>query len=862
MHPRIFLQRLSDQPRASVPGDPVSQPLPLGFVDPAPGGTPTPEPRRNPIGFGPPEPRFVTEVSFRRTEPARVVPSASSIPFDGSLLGSPIPGLVRSTETLSDIADDQAAPTAPKKVPFYKRELSLRRRKAAPVLAASANDPSDVVEPVEEPEHREVGYVHPSELSSDAAEHGPEPENHDEPVELPLAEADAADEAPSIEEPVSGDDEVDEPDVIWATDVAPEQPVVADELEVEVELDAEVEASGDEEPQEELSPDTVDETPSEPAPTSEAQKPKKRGRGSIRARKGSGPAPKRASGRGGRKVVGLKVGASQLAAAVVSSSGDHFDLLQLARRPLAEGVIGDGEVRDPEALTHALKAFFADNKLPRRDVRIGIASNRIGVRTLDIVGIDDDARFDNAVRFKAHEVLPVSVQESVLDYRVIDERVSESGEVVRRVLLVVAPRDQVEPFVAACRGAGIRLTGVDLEALGLLRTFVEPHPFALRTASDTATVVVSIGHEATTLLVAGGGSPEFTRVFDWGGGVLQHAIAQELDVHPADATTILKGLSLSGPGRTTLDEAMRQSALDAVRARLTPFARELVSSLQFYQTQPESLGIGEIVITGGTSHLEGLGEALHQMIGVAVRVGNPLARVVVRGPIDDAVETTIGSMSVPIGLAIEDESLRTVNLLPPELRQTGRRKPSPLAIALPAAAAVPFAALGLVFMQASDQASEKQAQLATVQAQYAALPEPTVPEIDAGLEIAQQQRAAALASVLGSRLAWDRVLGDLSRVLPANVWLTKFTATSPDPAAIAASAPTDALPGAAPGPTGVTLEGYTYALPDVARLLARLSTVPSLTNVVLGTSARQKIGKREAVSFTILADLDNSGGAK
>ena len=42
---------------------------------------------------------------------------------------------------------------------------------------------------------------------------------------------------------------------------------------------------------------------------------------------------------------------------------------------------------------------------------------------------------------------------------------------------------------------------------------------------------------------------EFTRVFDWGGGALQDAIVQELEVHPAEAATILRHLSLSGPGR-------------------------------------------------------------------------------------------------------------------------------------------------------------------------------------------------------------------------------------------------------------------------------------------------------------------------
>ena len=122
----------------------------------------------------------------------------------------------------------------------------------------------------------------------------------------------------------------------------------------------------------------------------------------------------------------------------------------------------------------AVKALFDEEKLPKTDVHIGLSSNRIGVRTLDIDVVEDESHFDNAVRFKAHEVLPVALSESVLDYRVLEERVGEDGQATRRVLLVVAPRDQVEPYQRVATQAGIKLTAIDLEALGLLRAFVEP----------------------------------------------------------------------------------------------------------------------------------------------------------------------------------------------------------------------------------------------------------------------------------------------------------------------------------------------------------------------------------------------------
>ena len=155
-------------------------------------------------------------------------------------------------------------------------------------------------------------------------------------------------------------------------------------------------------------------------------------------------------------------------------------------------------------------------------------------------------------------------------------------------------------------------------------------------------------------------------MFDWGGSALEEAIASSLEVRPAEAAMILRHLSLSGPGRQyeTLDELTRAKATEAVRQRLTPFARELVNSLQFYQTQAESLGIGGIQITGGTSQLEGIDDALHQMIGVNVSVGDPLSRVIRAAEFDPAIETMIGSLAVPIGRAIDEVAMRGVNLLP------------------------------------------------------------------------------------------------------------------------------------------------------------------------------------------------------
>src|SRR5437763_14781700 len=83
------------------------------------------------------------------------------------------------------------------------------------------------------------------------------------------------------------------------------------------------------------------------------------------------------------ELVGVKIGASQLAAARVSNNGGVPRLTQVARAELEPGVVVSGEVRDVAALAQALDAFFTVNRLPRKGIRLGVGTNRIGVEAVE-----------------------------------------------------------------------------------------------------------------------------------------------------------------------------------------------------------------------------------------------------------------------------------------------------------------------------------------------------------------------------------------------------------------------------------------------------------------------------------------------
>lgn len=220
--------------------------------------------------------------------------------------------------------------------------------------------------------------------------------------------------------------------------------------------------------------------------------------------------------------------------------------------------------------------------------------------------------------------------------------------------------------------------------------------------------------------------------------------------------------------------------------------------------------------------------------------------------------------------------MRAVNLLPRDLeRQSGEGGRAPLFIAAGGIAAV-TAAAAVLFMSASGSISDQQSQLDSLEAAIAKIPTATGQPAVAPGAIAQERadRVAALSAALTTQVPLDRILRALAYVLPEDAWLTGMTATAPVAAPTGAAPP--GTPAAAPTTAqGVTIQGATYSNLSVARVLARLATIPSLENVRLTATAqvepttsadstsktKAKATKKQktVVTFTIDANIAGSG---
>ena len=334
-------------------------------------------------------------------------------------------------------------------------------------------------------------------------------------------------------------------------------------------------------------------------------------------------------------VVGLDLDPSHIAAAEVHSNGS-IAVTRGAIAPLRPGVLRDGEASDPSALAAALKELFEENDLPKR-VRLGIANQRIVVRSLDLPVIEDPKGLAAAVQQMAPDHIPMPMDEAIVDFQSLGVVDTPQGP-RSRVVIVAVRREVIDRLVSATREAGLEVEGIDLAAFGMVRALAPA-------AVDGAVLYINVAG-LTNVAVANASGCLFTRAAAGGLDASVNTLAERRGLTAEHSRQWLQHVGLHAPldgvegdpdlvagARAVLEEGVHQLA-DTVR-----------NSLNFYRMQESAEQVETGVLTGPAVAIPGFTEALSEQLRL------PLSPAVVA---TEDEEADLGRLTVAAGLAVED----------------------------------------------------------------------------------------------------------------------------------------------------------------------------------------------------------------
>lgn len=187
--------------------------------------------------------------------------------------------------------------------------------------------------------------------------------------------------------------------------------------------------------------------------------------------------------------------------------------------------------------------------------------------------------------------------------------------------------------------------------------------------------------------------------------------------------------------------------------------------------------------------------------------------------------------------------MRPINLLPPEVAEERTRRRRILLLVLAGVAYLAALAGGVFYWNSRVSAAKADVEAQqeinrTLEREVAAL-------ADAGaLDEEFKSRAALVRFALEADVDWGVFLNDLSRLLPARVWIETFSGVID--------------PGLSPGVVGtMTFNGVGFDFPDVSEWLRSLGSgaFAGITGPWVSTATETMIGEEPVVTFSSTAAL-------
>lgn len=342
-----------------------------------------------------------------------------------------------------------------------------------------------------------------------------------------------------------------------------------------------------------------------------------------------------------RSAIGLDIGTSGVRAAELSFGRQGVTLEKFGQVAVPAGSVRDGEVVDQPAVSEAIRELWSATKFSRKDVVLGIANQRVVVRTVEVQWLPA-SELRQSLPLQVADQLPMPVSEAVLDFHPLEEVHSSRGRMLRG-LLVAAVRESLLGNVRCVERAGLKPTSVDLTSFAVLRA-LGSH----RLGEDQSEVLVDVGARVTNVVVHTGGVPHFVRILLMGGADLTDAVAERVGVSLPEAEGFKQTFGLEG------GPAANPHAVRSIDAATQSLVDEIRGSLDYFRSTFAGNAPSRLVLSGGGATLRGFAARLEQGVRIPVEMGNAVQDMRLgRTGLDDAqLELVRPLAAVPVGLAL------------------------------------------------------------------------------------------------------------------------------------------------------------------------------------------------------------------
>lgn len=269
-----------------------------------------------------------------------------------------------------------------------------------------------------------------------------------------------------------------------------------------------------------------------------------------------------------------------------------------------------------------------------------------------------------AIAWEAKKIIPASLEEVVLDWKIIEEvgelsqeEAKKAEDIIKdaqknfnfkriyskakknvRILLTGAGKNVIKRYIDIFAKAGLGLLSLETESFALAR--------ALVSNDKSIIMLIDLGATTSSISVVEKGVPVMTRSLKAGGNLITKAISANMNITMEKAEQFKQDLAL--------DLETSESVLPStVEKSFEPILNEIKYTLDFYQ-KSHNKKVEKIILTGGTAFLGHLTGYLSRVLSINTYIGDPWAHIIYPTDLKPILDRLGARFAVAVGLAMRD----------------------------------------------------------------------------------------------------------------------------------------------------------------------------------------------------------------
>ena len=302
----------------------------------------------------------------------------------------------------------------------------------------------------------------------------------------------------------------------------------------------------------------------------------------------------------------------------LKKKGKGFDLVSAGESKIKEGIIQNGEIKNPEDLIRIIKESILKvegEKLKTKYVICSLPEEKSFLKIIQMPKMKEED-LKTAVKYEAENHIPLPLNEVYLDSQAIvpiKDHLDHTD-----VLIVAFPKNIIDSYSYCLKKSGLQPIVMEPESAAIVRALVE------KEISFSPLFIIDIGVNKTGFIIFSGRSLRFTSSIPISSDIFTETIAKNLSIEKEEAEKIKLKYGLENKS------SKGKKVFESLIPVLIDLSEQIEKCLFFYKTHSshehlniDNQGVKKIILCGGGSNINGLTSFLSEKLGCPVEMGNP-----------------------------------------------------------------------------------------------------------------------------------------------------------------------------------------------------------------------------------------------